>query len=365
MSKKIIAGLSFVLIASALWAQGHWFMAQTETATIQSILATSELVEAQYEGKYLYPPVNVLDGDFSTTWCEADAGGPGIGESITIEFAEPVSFDEIQIVNGFASGSDFYHKNNRVASILLTQVAGKHFQQKSYKLLDDVAGWQPIKFDLPQTARTLTLKIEAVYKGTKYDDTCLSDLRLLYKGRVIPFKNVETLRAAQEENSRMLLSSDSASFKKNFLSLFQPGSDGRRCLYLASPSGFGYVLYNPEGDSIQMNAAEYQAPIAENGLEAWIEDNKIYNKESFEGYHRANYDYLVHPLITWTGRGGPSYELGNYRILETTTTDYVETKTVILLKLDGRKGVYVNGAYYSIPDPSRVLRYETWNDQGP
>ena len=77
---------------------GDWFMAQTDSAPVKSVIATSELVEAQFEGRYLYPPINILDGDFDSTWCEADKNGSGIGESITVEFAEPVSFDEIQIV---------------------------------------------------------------------------------------------------------------------------------------------------------------------------------------------------------------------------------------------------------------------------
>ena len=76
----ILAGISVML-----YAQANWFKAQSDSATIKSVTATSELVEAQYDGKYLYPPVNIVDGDFSSTWCEADQSGPGIGEAITIE----------------------------------------------------------------------------------------------------------------------------------------------------------------------------------------------------------------------------------------------------------------------------------------
>ena len=59
-------------------------MAQTNSADLYSVGASSELVEAQYDGKYLYPPINVLDGNFDTVWCEAEKNGPGIGQSITI-----------------------------------------------------------------------------------------------------------------------------------------------------------------------------------------------------------------------------------------------------------------------------------------
>ncbi len=149
--KRFNIGILALAIAIPASAQSDWFMAQTDTAPLQSINATSELVEAQYEGQYLYPPINILDGDLSTAWCEAEQNGPGIGEEITIEFSTPVSFDEIQIVNGFST-KDYYKKNNRVKGIQLTQVAGKHFQQKDYTLADNRQGLQSIKSDLTQTA---------------------------------------------------------------------------------------------------------------------------------------------------------------------------------------------------------------------
>ena len=112
----ILAFLIFPLMN--LNAQDNWFLAQSDKAPVESVVSTSELVEGQYAGKYLYPPINILDGNFDTTWCEADEGGSGIGESITIEFSEAVSFDEIQIVNGFSSGNDYYHKKNRHICLL-------------------------------------------------------------------------------------------------------------------------------------------------------------------------------------------------------------------------------------------------------
>ncbi|MDO4507143.1 MAG: nicotine adenine dinucleotide glycohydrolase, partial [Spirochaetales bacterium] len=177
--KKLFLMLSAFILCSAAFGQSKWFKAQSKSASVKSVTATSELVEAQFDGKYLYPPINILDGDFNSTWCEADQKGSGIGESITVEFAEPVSFDEIQIVNGFVS-KDYYLKNNRVKTLRLTQVAKEHFQQKDYTLKDNVQDWQSIKFDLLQTAQTLTLEIRDVYRGSKYDDTCLDDIRLLY-----------------------------------------------------------------------------------------------------------------------------------------------------------------------------------------
>lgn len=48
------------VLSPAQEGDGNWFMAQTKQATVKSVIATSELVEAQFDGKYLYPP--------STSW---------------------------------------------------------------------------------------------------------------------------------------------------------------------------------------------------------------------------------------------------------------------------------------------------------
>ena len=339
------AGLSF--------AQSDWFMAQTRKADAKSVLATSELVEAQFAGKYLYPPINVLDGDFATVWCEAEKDGPGIGESITIEFAEPVSFDEIQIVNGFAY-KDYYTKNNRVKSILLTQTAGKHFQQREYVLADGVQNWQSIRFGLPQTAQTLTIKITGVYKGAKYDDTCIGDIRLLYKGKVIPFENVAPLKAAQEENSKLMLKNKAGDFEKEFLALFGDGD----YLYLRNERGGGFIITKDGSRISDMdNCVILEAQSNEAIIRYYKEKYGDYGadtvQEQLEKHNRKDYDYvIISRSRVW--EAGPRYKLGNYRILKYETIQYVETVTATLIKLDG-KTVYVNGVKYTVLNPNRVI----------
>lgn len=373
----------FLLLPFSLCAQEHWFMAQTDHAEIQSVTATSELVEAQFQGKYLYPPINILDGDFSTTWCEADAGGPGIGEAVTVEFAQPVSFDEIQIVNGFASGNDYYHKNNRVAELKLTQVAGEHFQQKSYTLKDDTEGWQSVSFGLPQTAQTITLEIEKVYKGSKYDDTCLSDMRLLYKGKPIPFTNIAAIRAVQEENSRLMLQEDSENFKEHFAALYKRSEDGNSddTLYIVNDSGYGYIIKNLMGSDGQgrMTKVSYEQPMPQKRVDAYLrskekeddiyfgdcddEDRLLAFKGDVKGYDPDNYDYFIHERFSYD-RYPPSYTLANFRIIKDEQIDYVTVRTVIPIKLDGTVGLYVNGEYYRVVDPDRIMLY-TFVDEWP
>ncbi len=365
---------------------GDWFMAQTDSAPVKSVIATSELVEAQFEGRYLYPPINILDGDFDSTWCEADKNGSGIGESITVEFAEPVSFDEIQIVNGFAS-KDYYEKNNRIKSITLTQTASKtelkdwdseksqfnvetknHFQQKVYYLEDGIPDWQPIKFELPQTAQTITIKIDDIYKGEKYDDTCLDDIRLLYKGRVIPFTNVPELKSLQEENSKLMLKEKSGeSFKKQFFDLFRGGSS----IYLVGDNPKNIITitrYESDGDRIHLLGG-FAKLIEFTNKEALLEE--LENSEEEQGrylYKDVSEDEKVptkkYVLVGYKLEGyRTSYELGNYRILKHENIDYVETTTAIITKISGIDTVTLNGTSYKVLSDDLVDDWRYW--EGP
>ncbi|MBP5358411.1 MAG: nicotine adenine dinucleotide glycohydrolase [Treponema sp.] len=350
---------------------GDWFMAQTDFAPIKSVVATSELVESQFEGKYLYPPINILDGDLDSTWCEADENGSGIGESITIEFEQPVSFDEIQIVNGFAS-KDYYEKNNRVKSILLTQTATKmeikdwdseksqynvdyknHFQQKVYFLDDGVPDWQSIKFELTQTAQTITIKINEIYKGDKYDDTCLDDIRLLYKGNVIPFTNVDELKKLQEENSRMMLSEKSGdSFRKQFNDLFKGGN----VIYLLGEDGELITIYKEGGDDLGIYWGT-QDMIEISTKEAFLNDliNSTYGysflNEPGDDFGKdtevlPKTKYVLVGIIWHNYR--TSYELGNYRILKHESIDYVDTTTAMIASISGTDTMWLNGTPYKV-----------------
>ena len=339
-----------------------WFMAQTEKADVKSVVATSELVEAQFDGKYLYPPINILDGDFNSTWCEADQNGSGIGESITVEFTEPVSFDEIQLVNGFAS-KDYYKKNNRVKSIVLTQVAKRHFQQKEYTLLDDKPTWQSINFALPQTAQTITIKITDVYRGSKYDDTCLCDIRLLYKGKVIPFTGVAELKKVQEENSKLMLKSNKADFEKQFFALFY----GNNCMYLKSQIDDSAIIITKYGqdriDEILFDCGKYfkltsktdflknlgtyfgKAEPDKEFLENWGKEYDDLKKENVD-YFLVCYSHDYYNYRT-------SWSLENFRLLETTTIDYVETTTATIVRIEGNT-IYWNGVPYTVLTEKQV-----------
>lgn len=353
--KKIIL-LTFVSLVSAVAFAGEWFMAQTNSADLYSVGASSELVEAQYDGKYLYPPINVLDGSFDTVWCEAEKNGPGIGQSITIVFSGPVSFDRIEIINGFASKThpDYYMKNNRVKKIQITQTADKHYQQGTYNLADNAPRWQPIVFNHPQTAQTIVLKIADVYKGDKYDDTCIAGFRLKYKGKEIPFTNVSNIKAIQEENSKLMLNKQkSQDFKKQFMGLF----NGRDYLFLRNSDSEFIRLYNSmdnlgfkKNQGILVKMTSRDQLMRDYGTNSFYKEliNRLF--ESGEDLSKYEYVWLGETWYNWRRE---TYSLGNYRINKKEVVDYIEVESSIIVSLEG-KYIYMNGLKYEIIPQNKV-----------
>lgn len=373
--KKLLSVLlcSTLFLANSFADDSNWFMAQTKKAPIESITATSELVEAQFEGKYLYPPVNIVDGDFANTWCEAETNGPGIGEAITIEFTEPVSFDEIQIVNGFAT-KDYYGKNNRIKSIQITQVAKKHFQQKTYTLEDNKPTWQSIKFELTQTAQTITFKIMDVYKGSKYDDTCLDDVRLLYKGKVIPFENVATIKASQEQNSKDMLNSSTADFEKEFFALFNasPTDNYYKYLVLVADNKEDAMVLTKYSNNNKLKGV-YSGKIYKKTTVTEL-TNKVQKMSNYGWYYpyfpssfgSSDYNKLSVPysLVFFDNSSwntSMAYNVRNHKIICDKTVSYVTTTTSTTVKLDG-KSIYLNGVHYTIVDNSDYAIVEFYPD---
>lgn len=325
-----------------------WFMAQTDEAKVKTVTATSELVEEKFAGSYLYSPANILDGDMKTTWCEG-LDGDGIGESITIEFWEPVSFDEIQIVPGFARTDNEYWINNRVKSLLITQVAEEHFQQKEYTL-NDKNGWHSIKFELPQTAQTIELKITDVYAGRKYKDTCLDDFRLLYQGRVIPFKNVDSIKTEQKQVSLQMLNSG---FEEKFKALFDNpcgtnSNNGKKYLVLkAVDSSDGMVL------SADTRSGKFEL---DNMCFAYL-SSSYPDYRSDEVRQIKNKNSNVKEVCFYYRDFRNTYDLGNCKIIKTSLVSYVETHTSQTVRIDGNI-VNINGVRYKVLPSSTVFVYE-------
>ena len=172
----------------------------------------------------LYQPNNLMDGDPKTVWAEGEAG-PGLGAELVFDIpalgyssALPRGATYIKIMNGCAISPKLYRENNRVKELAVTLYVGvdlgtddeyrTEYALKEYKRFelaladsmefqkfelgvdfdDSKAFWRQARAEFKAQGLAIdlgfeygryvfaSLAIKSVYKGTKYDDTCLSEI---------------------------------------------------------------------------------------------------------------------------------------------------------------------------------------------
>lgn len=139
---------------------------------IDNYQASSTLVASGYN----YETKNLYDNNNSTCWCEG-IDGDGIGETITVSFTDNVNVDTILLMNGFTKTQDLYNKNNRLKKITLTFDDGS---VEDIELKDVYGEKQSISFNKHKT-KNIVIKINEIYQGTTYQDTCITELTFSYQ----------------------------------------------------------------------------------------------------------------------------------------------------------------------------------------
>lgn len=142
---------------------------------VDTVTATSSLPPA---GKNTYIGQNAHDFDHTSVWAEG-ADGPGIGESLTYEFAGKCPrITTVNILNGHVKSEKAWRENNRVKQLRV------YYEGKPLAILDlkDTREQQCFEVgtlgynDEHAPKWQLRFEIVEVYKGTKYDDTVISEL---------------------------------------------------------------------------------------------------------------------------------------------------------------------------------------------
>lgn len=198
--------VSFQIFAERILADCAYLRSAEASSTLSEWLSGKEVV---------YDALNAFDNDTETVWVE-NADDSGIDERLTVVFYEPIKIDEIQIINGFAH-KDYYKKNNRVKTLNIGFLYTDAGYVREYTLKDNCEDFQSIYLDETFTVDALVFTIQDVYRGTKYNDTCIDEIRFSYSGRNIDIKNVKTLKQAKKDakaKASKNLDEDSALYKK-------------------------------------------------------------------------------------------------------------------------------------------------------
>jgi hypothetical protein len=162
-----------------------------------SVLKTDEV------NIYNYEPKNLFDNDLNTAWCEG-VKGHGEGQWVEFNFAGNVSVGAIGIINGYTKREALYYANNRIKKIKLdveyqpgeydernpsgeskkdlkketTAIDLKQlqFNELNKNVQAPFISWLADYDDNYRRVNKIRLTILEVSPGTKYNDTCISEV---------------------------------------------------------------------------------------------------------------------------------------------------------------------------------------------
>lgn len=137
----------------------------------QGRLCVSSILSPQSGNRY--GSVNLSDNRMNTAWVEG-VKGDGIGETLLLSFFSPTDVNEILLANGYNKNRDIYRKNGRVREFNVRSSTG--FEQ--VVKLKDTGEWQVLNLPPLGKVTWVSLSISNVYRGSKYRDTAVSELRI-------------------------------------------------------------------------------------------------------------------------------------------------------------------------------------------
>jgi hypothetical protein len=126
---------------------------------------------AKLEKSQLYSIYNLMDEKNETAWVPESNKG-GIGEWVEVSFDNPVLINSISLTNGYAKNEVSFINNNRIKTITIDYFDG----YKRKIILNDTMKSQTIPIN--KTIQKFKLTIEEIYKGIKFNDTCLSEMKI-------------------------------------------------------------------------------------------------------------------------------------------------------------------------------------------
>ena len=132
------------------------------------------------EPGHKYDPENVLDGRLDTVWAE---GVPGYGEGqwIQIVFPTYTQMSEIAIFPGLGKNEQLFRRNGRPktlkAQFMNDPISFDTGRVQELAFTDEMR-WQVFPVNGHISTFGVRLTIVDVYKGTKYEDTAISEIRI-------------------------------------------------------------------------------------------------------------------------------------------------------------------------------------------
>lgn len=143
----------------------------------QEVASSSFLWNSWNEFQENYHPIYAFDGDRRTAWVEG-AKDQGKGEWLRAQVTpmEGATQVRLRLRSGYQKSKGLFRANSRPSSVTVTLAPSG---QTATFPLKDAQGWQEIVIEQPAgRLEAISLKVDDVYAGRKYTDTCLSDVEI-------------------------------------------------------------------------------------------------------------------------------------------------------------------------------------------
>lgn len=159
--------------AAAVAAEPQWRRLYSEQAA-----ATSFLESAWNRYTENYHPNYALDGDPATAWVEG-VDGDGVGQVLSWDVSALSSARavKVRIRNGYQKSAALLTANGAPREVTLTAWRGRTVVAEKTVALERAEGWQEVVLDTGgQGLNHLELRVASVTPGSRYKDTCVSDV---------------------------------------------------------------------------------------------------------------------------------------------------------------------------------------------
>jgi hypothetical protein len=157
---------------------GDWVITESRRPAV-TVSASSFL--SPWQG-YTFYPQNVLDGKLGTSWQPQKTANGGVGQWVKLSISPPTTITGVRLGNGFQSMSkfgDLYWMNNRIKSATLSFSDGSSVTIR----VPDQPEIQTFWLDPPKVCSWVNLHVNAVYRGSKWNDLAISEFNVIFPDR--------------------------------------------------------------------------------------------------------------------------------------------------------------------------------------
>ncbi len=170
----------FLLLPVVSWGQG-------KRLYVRGAGATSYLSSNWNKYDENYHPNYAFDDNPATAWVEG-ADGFGQGDSLNWQVSRIATASKLilRIRNGYQKSEALFKANSAPKDIVVSVRTNEYELLNFEKTLTQTMGWQELVLPLQenQGLAEIKLEIKSVYEGTKYKDTCISDIQTLVESKV-------------------------------------------------------------------------------------------------------------------------------------------------------------------------------------